>query len=459
MASDPESAPAEEGRYGLVPENVKKIEEALDDGRLEDIRSLLGSLHVADIADLIESLSDDQRRMLMGAIDHEAIPEVLSYLDETVRESLLDALEPEQVANVITKLDSDDAVDLIETLEPEDQREVLEAVPAEERAQLEDALQYPEDTAGRLMQREFVTVPVGWTVGNAIDFSRSAVDLPSDFYNIYIVDTEGKPQGSIPLSRVLRSGRETPLVSLMDRDLRLVPAVMDQEEVAFLFRKYGLIAAPVVDNGGRLVGVITFDDAVRVIEEEAEDDLLKLGGVSEDDLYSAAVDTTKARMPWLVVNLGTAFLASSVIGIFEGAIEKIVALAVLMPIVASMGGNAGTQTLTVAVRALATKELSSANARRVLGKEILVGLANGLAFASLTGIVAWIWFQDRGVGIVLALAMVANLLMAAFMGITIPLLLERLKIDPAVASGVFLTAITDVVGFGVFLGLAALFLL
>lgn len=459
MASDPESAPAEEGRYGLVPENVKKIEEALDDGRLEEIRSLLGSLHVADIADLIESLSDDQRRMLMGAIDHEVIPEVLSYLDETVRESLLDALEPEQVANVITKLDSDDAVDLIETLEPEDQREVLEAVPAEERAQLEDALQYPEDTAGRLMQREFVTVPVGWTVGNAIDFSRSAVDLPSDFYNIYIIDTEGKPQGSIPLSRVLRSGRDTPLVSLMDRDLRLVPATMDQEEVAFLFRKYGLIAAPVVDNGGRLVGVITFDDAVRVIEEEAEDDLLKLGGVSEDDLYSAAVDTTKARMPWLAVNLGTAFLASSVISIFEGAIEKIVALAVLMPIVASMGGNAGTQTLTVAVRALATKELSSANARRVLGKEILVGLANGLAFALLTGIVAWIWFQDRGVGIVLALAMVANLLMAAFMGITIPLLLERLKIDPAVASGVFLTAITDVVGFGVFLGLAAIFLL
>lgn len=459
MANDPESTSAEEGRYGFVPENVKKIEEALDDGRLEEIRSLLGSLHVADIADLIESLSDDQRRTLMAAIDHESIPEVLSYLDETVRESLLDALEPEQVANVITQLDSDDAVDLIETLEPEDQREVLDAVPAEERAQLEDALQYPEDTAGRLMQRELVKVPVGWTVGNAIDFSRSDVDLPSDFYNLYIVDAEGKPQGSIPLSRVLRSGRETPLVSLMDRDLRLVPAVMDQEEVAFLFRKYGLIAAPVVDNGGRLVGVITFDDAVRVIEEEAEDDLLKLGGVSEDDLYSAAVDTTKARMPWLVVNLGTAFLASSVIGIFEGAIEKIVALAVLMPIVASMGGNAGTQTLTVAVRALATKELSSANARRVLGKEILVGLANGLAFASLTGIVAWIWFQDRGVGIVLALAMVANLLMAAFMGITIPLLLERLKIDPAVASGVFLTAITDVVGFGVFLGLAALFLL
>jgi len=459
MANDPESTSAEEGRYGFVPENVKKIEEALDDGRLEEIRSLLGSLHVADIADLIESLSDDQRRTLMAAIDHESIPEVLSYLDETVRESLLDALEPEQVANVITQLDSDDAVDLIETLEPEDQREVLDAVPAEERAQLEDALQYPEDTAGRLMQRELVKVPVGWTVGNAIDFSRSDVDLPSDFYNLYIVDAEGKPQGSIPLSRVLRSGRDTPLVSLMDRDLRLVPATMDQEEVAFLFRKYGLIAAPVVDTGGRLVGVITFDDAVRVIEEEAEDDLLKLGGVREDDLYSAAVDTTKARMPWLAVNLGTAFLASSVIGLFEGAIEKIVALAVLMPIVASMGGNAGTQTLTVAVRALATKELSSANARRVLGKEILVGLANGLAFALLTGIVAWIWFQDRGVGIVLALAMVANLLMAAFMGITIPLLLERLKIDPAVASGVFLTAITDVVGFGVFLGLAALFLL
>ncbi len=459
MTTDPESVSAEEGRYGLVPENVKKIEEALDDGRVKEIRSLLSPLHVADIADLIESLSDDQRRVLMGAIDHDVIPEVLSYLDETVRESLLDALEPAQVANVITQLDSDDAVDLIETLEPEDQREVLDAVPAEERAQLEDALQYPEDTAGRLMQRELVAVPVGWTVGNAIDFTRSTVDLPSDFYNIYIVDTEGKPQGAIPLSRVLRSGRDVPLVSLMDRDLRLVPATMDQEEVAFLFRKYGLIAAPVIDTTGRLVGVITFDDAVRVIEEEAEDDLLKLGGVSEDDLYSAAVDTTKARMPWLAVNLATAFLASSVIGIFEGAIEKIVALAVLMPIVASMGGNAGTQTLTVAVRALATKELSSANARRVLGKEVLVGFANGLAFALLTGIVAWIWFQDRGVGIVLGLAMVANLLMAAFMGITIPLLLERFKIDPAVASGVFLTAITDVVGFGVFLGLAALFLL
>ncbi|MEZ5647605.1 MAG: magnesium transporter [Alphaproteobacteria bacterium] len=459
MASGLESPPAEEARFGLAPDIAKKIEEALEAGRTSDIHTLISPLHVADIADLIESLPDERRRMVMASLDADVIPEVLSYLDEVVREDLLESLEPEQVAKAITKLDSDDAVDLIETLEPDEQREVLDAVPAEERAQLEDALQYPEDTAGRLMQRELVAVPIGWTVGDTIDFTRTATDLASDFYDVYIIDAAHKPLGAVPLSRVLRSSRDISLADIMDRELRLVPATMDQEEVAYLFRKYGLIAAPVVDNQGRLVGVITFDDAVRVIEEEAEDDLLKLGGVREDDLYSATVDTTKARMPWLAVNLGTALLSSAVIGLFEGAIERIVALAVLMPIVASMGGNAGTQSLTVAVRALATKELGSANARRVLGKEVLVGLANGLTFALLTGAVAWIWFRDIGVGTVLAMAMIANLMIAAFMGVTIPLVLERLKIDPAVASGVFLTAITDVVGFGVFLGLAALFLL
>jgi magnesium transporter len=325
-------------------------------------------------------------------------------------------------------------------------------------------LTYPEDSAGRLMQRELVAIPSYWTVGETIDFMRQAAErdadeLPEEFYDIFVVDPKHQPLGTVPLSRVLRTKRPVKVSDLMASEIRPVPVTMDQEDVAFLFRQYDLASAPVVSEDGRLVGVVTHDDVVDVIDEEAEEDLMRMGGVTGTDLYRAAIDTTRSRFSWLVVNLATAIVASIVIGLFEGTIQQIVALAVLMPIVASMGGNAGTQTLTVAVRALAMKELTASNALRIVGKEVLVGGFNGLLFAVLMGIVAWLWFASPEIGIVIAAAMMINLIVAGFAGVAIPVGLDRTGIDPAVGSVVLLTTITDVVGFAVFLGLAALFLL
>jgi len=309
------------------------------------------------------------------------------------------------------------------------------------------------------MQREVVVVPSAWTIGETIDYMRAAEDLPDDFYDLYIVNPKHHPIGFIPLSRALRTRRPVRLTEIMNTDMKTVPLDMDQEEVAYLFRQYGLVSAPVVDDAGRLVGVITVDDIVHVIGEEVEEDIMKLAGVQEGDLYSAMLDTTRSRFPWLVVNLATAVAASLVIGLFEGTIQQVVALAVLMPIVASMGGNAGTQTLTVAVRAIAMKDLTEATARRFVGKEILVGAVNGILFAALTGIVAWLWFGQPAIGLVIAAAMVVNMIVAGLSGTLIPLGLERLGVDPAIASSVFLTTVTDIVGFFAFLGLAAAVLL
>ena len=336
----------------------------------------------------------------------------------------------------------------------------MKAIPATDRALIEEGLAYPEDSAGRLMQRELVAIPTFWTVGETIDhMRRSAEDrpdaLPNDFYDIFVVDPGYRPVGSIPLSRLLRTRRPVPLTDIMQTEMRVIDTNTDQEDVAFLFRQRDLTSAPVVDGGGRLAGVITIDDVVDVIDEEYEDDIMRLGGVIQDDLYSAAVETVRSRFTWLLVNLGTAIVASLVIGLFDATIEQMVALAVLMPIVASMGGNAGTQTLTVAVRALAMKELTAANAMRVIGKEILVGAVNGVLFAILTGLVAWAWFSSLPIALIIGLAMIINMIVAAFAGALIPLALERAGVDPAVASGVFLTTVTDVVGFFAFLGLAA----
>ena len=368
------------------------------------------------------------------------------------------------VAAAIGELDTDDAVEVIETLDDEAQQRVLEAVAPEDRIILEDGLTYPEESAGRLMQRELVAVPSYWSVGQTIDFMRDAAEsdgeeLPDDFYDIMVVDPAHRLLGTVPLSRVLRNKRPVKVEALMDPDKRVVPVTMDQEDVALLFRQYGLVSAPVVDPSGRLVGVITVDDVVDVIDDEAEEDIMHLGGVSEIDIYSAAIETTRSRFSWLAINLLTAILASIVISFFTVTIEKIVALAVLMPIVASMGGNAGTQALTVAVRSLAMKDLPPSNALRVVGKEVLVGSFNGILFAALTGVVAWVWFGSPALGVVIALAMIINMVVAGLAGTTIPLVLERAGIDPAVASGVVLTTITDVVGFSAFLGLAALILL
>ena len=459
-ANDRDTVTAEE-TFALPDEVVRNVMDALDRGDTAKVEEIIQPLHYADVADLLEHLSSSDRRLTIEIIRPHLEAETLSELDEDLRAEVVEQLGTKEVAAAISELATDDAVDLIDSLSEEARQEVLDAVPLSDRVMVQQALAYREDSAGRFMQREFVAVPQFWTVGEIIDYLRTAEDLPEDFYDLFVVDPRHRPVGTVPLSRVLRTTRPVSVGEIMEakQEFFTVPVTMDQEEVAFLFRQQDLVSVPVVDDGGRLVGVITIDDVVDVIDEEHEEDLMHLGGVSEDDLYRAVLATTKSRFSWLVVNLGTAIIASLVIAVFEATIEQIVALAVLMPIVASMGGNAGTQTLTVAVRALATHELTLANALRVIGKEILVGGVNGVLFAILAAVVAGVWFQSVGLGLVMAAAMVINLVVAGFAGTLIPLGLALRGVDPAVASAVFLTTLTDVVGFFAFLGLAAWFLL
>jgi magnesium transporter len=445
--------------YGLRNEQVARIRDALDTGDVSAVQDVAGELHAADVADLIEALNPDERVEMVRHLGASFDPEALPYVDPAVREEVLDHIGPRALASALSALESDDAVDIFEDLDPEFQQRILTQIPEGYRLILEEAIAFPEESAGRLMQREVAVIPMGWTVGETIDFMRSARNLPPDFYDLFVVDPKHKPQGIVPISRILRTKRATPITDVMEDDLKVVPYTMDQEEVAYLFRQYGLVSAPVVDDANRVIGMITVDDIVHVIDEEAEDDLMKLGGVGESDLYGRVMETTRSRATWLVVNLGTAVLASVVIGLFEATLQQAVALAVLMPIVASMGGNAGTQTLTVAVRAIAMKDLTPANVMRFIGKELTVGFLNGVVFALLTGLVAWLWFGQLGIGIIIGLAMIVNMIVAGLSGTLVPITLEKLKIDPAVASGVFLTTITDVVGFFAFLGLAALFIL
>lgn len=449
-----------ERSYGVDESLVRTCEIALSVGRIDELDGLIEGLHASDLADLLEELSTESRRVLFDHVRDRLDPELLTHLDDVVREDVLEQLEPAEVAAVITELETDDAIDVFEDVAEADQASVLARLSPSDRALVEQALTYPEDSAGRLMQRELVTVPKDWSVGNSIDYMRErAANLPRDFYEIYVVDDDRVPVGTIPLSRLMRNQRDVRIDDIMMTDLRTAHVELDQEEAALMFRQYALLSAPVVNDDGQLVGVITADDIVHVIHEEAEEDFLRLGGVQEDDFYEAVFDTTKSRFSWLLVNLGTAITASLVIGLFDAAIEKVVALAILMPIVASMGGNAGTQTLTVAVRALAMKELTPANAARILGKEVVVGGINGMAFAVVMGLIAWFWFGEPVIGYIIAAAMAFNLLIAGFAGVTIPIALERLRIDPAVGSAVVLTTITDVVGFFSFLGLAAIILL
>jgi len=446
--------PPEVALYGLTPAVEQAILDAVDAGRPNQIRGLIRPLHPADVADLLSRLDVNRRRAAIEAIRTRFDPEILPYLDEAVREDVFEVMGTRDVAAALTELDSDDAVDLMTDLGEEERHRLLEAVPAAERVVLEQGLTYPEYSAGRLMQREVVAVPTHWTVGQTIDFMRTEAELPENFQEIYVVSAGNRLDGVILLSRLLRSKRPVRVADIMATEPRSVPPATDQEEVAQMFRRYGLVSTPVVDENGRLLGRITVDDIVDVIDEEAEDDLLKLGGVSESDIASGLVETARARFVWLLVNLATAFVAASVIHMFEDTIEQVVALAVLAPIVASMGGNAGTQSLTVAVRALAMREIGRTNALRVIVKEGALGIINGALFGAIVGLVAYAWFGRPMLGVVIGLALILNLLAAGLAGMTIPLILERLGVDPAVASGVFLTTVTDVVGFFAFLGLA-----
>jgi magnesium transporter len=438
-------------------EFVEEIARAIAASDTAFLRAVVAELHEADLGDLIAALQPDDRVSLVELTGTDFDFSALNEVDDTVREEILDELEPETVAEGVRELESDDAVELLEALDEEEQEEILEKLPPSERDALERSLEYPENSAGRRMQTEFIAVPPDWTVGQVIDFMRNASNLPERFYEIYVVDGEQHWQGAVSLDALLRSPESAPLADLFDEDRRRVSVMDDQEEVARLFGKYNLVAAPVVDTGNRLVGVITIDDVVDVIEEEADEEIKALGGITSDEELSDNVWTiARGRFNWLLVNLATAFLASSVLGLFEGQLEKMVALAVLAPIVASQGGNAATQTMTVAVRALATRELGANNAIRVVVREALVGLVNGLAFAIITGVAAVAWFRIPGLGVVIGLAIVCNLVAGALGGILIPMVLERVRADPAVASGTFVTTVTDVVGFFSFLGIATL---
>ncbi|MDA0721552.1 MAG: magnesium transporter [Proteobacteria bacterium] len=445
--------------FGITDRTVADVLNAVMQGDAAAIDALLDPLHPADIAHLIEQIDSRERRDLLtlwqGGIDGD----ILSELDENLREEIIQQLRPDELATALRDLDSDDVVDLVEYLGEDQQEAVLDALDASDRVVVEQALSYPEESAGRHMQSELVRAPEHWTVGEAIDYLRSDVVLPDQFYHIILVDPRLKAVGYVTLGRILSHARATPLRDLTEETFRTFHVAQGVEEVAQAINHYHLITAPVVDDDGRVVGVITIDDAMAFLEEEAEEDILRLAGVGEGSLSDNVFETTKQRFPWLAVNLLTAILASLVISLFEETIAGLVALAVLMPIVASMGGNAGTQSLTVAVRALATRDLTPSNVWRVIRREALVGMLNGLAFAAVMGVVGTIWFDAPMLGVVIAVAMVVNLLVAGLAGIGVPVVMDRFGIDPALASGTFVTTVTDVVGFFAFLGLASVMLL
>jgi len=446
------------GEDGAVrADYVERVAQAIAAADSTVLRELVSDLHESDLGDLIEVLDPELRPRLVALMGHDFDFTALTQVDDTVREEILEELPAEAVAEGVREIDSDDAVAILEDLPKDEQREILEQLPPHERVALARSLLYPENSAGRRMQTEFIAVAPAWTVGQAIDYMRETPDLPDRFWELYVVDAEHKLKGTVALDRVLRTKRPVPMAELLDEELHRVRVTDDQEDVARLFERYDLVSAPVVDESDRLVGVITFDDIVDVIEEEAEEDIKALGGVRrEEELSDPVWAIARGRFNWLLVNLATAFLASSVLGLFEGELQKMVALAVLAPIVASQGGNAATQTMTVAVRALATRELSTANAGRIIFREVLVGLVNGLAFAVITGVAAAAWFKVADLGLVIGLAMICNLLAAALGGILVPLVLYHFRADPAVSSGVFVTTVTDVVGFFSFLGIATL---
>ena len=435
---------------------VERVAAAVEGNNKAALADLIGGWHEADLGDLLAALDADLRPRLIELLGAGFDFKALTELDEAARADVLDQLPPIAVILGIRELETDDAVAILESLPKDRQKDILERLPHPKRVALARSLEYPEDSAGRRMQTEYIAVRPDTTVGQTIDYMRETPDLPDRFYEIYITDRSHRLLGAVALDRLLRAKRPVPISELMHEDLHHVSAAEDQEEVARLFERYDLVAAPVVDEAERLVGVITVDDVVDVIEEEAEEDLKALGGVRGEELSDPVAAVARRRFNWLLVNLATAFLASSVLGLFEGQLQKMVALAVLAPIVASQGGNAATQTMTVVVRALAVRELSSANMWQTIRREVLVGFVNGLAFAVITGVAAVAWFKVADLGIVIGLAMLCNLVAGALGGILIPLALNRSGSDPAVSSGVFVTTVTDVVGFFSFLTIATL---
>ena len=451
---DPRTEPDEDDDFSLP---ARLFDDVLDAVALD---ALLDPLHPADVADLLEQIDTRDRKALLAMWKGGMDGDILSELDDNLRDEVIRLLAPSELAQAVRDLESDDVVDLIEDMDEEERANVLAALTVSDRAAVEKALAYPEHSAGRMMQVEVARAPRHWTVGEAIDYLRSDVALPDQFYHIILIDARAKPVGYVTLGRLLSSHRGTKLTDITEDSFRTFHVEDEQGAVAYAFNQYHLISAPVLDDDDRLVGVITIDDAMEALDDEHEEDILRLAGVGgESELSDSIRETTRQRFPWLAVNLVTAILASLVISLFEGTIEALVALAVLMPIVASMGGNAGTQSLTVAVRAIATRDLTGSNVWRVVRREVAVGAINGCIFAVVMGIIGIVWFGSPMLGLVIAMAMVVNLVIAGLAGTGIPVLLEKFGVDPALASGAFVTTVTDIVGFFAFLGLAATLLL
>ena len=426
---------------------------------LQFINQTLKDLHPSDVANLIENLSYDTREKLIEIESFSIAPEIFIEFNESIQSEVLQLISIDSISNIIKRLESDDAVSILENLEPDRKNLILDKLPPKDRFLLEEGLSYPEDSAARVMQREFTAIPSDWTVGQTIDYLRESKDLPHEFLEIFIVDNDFKPIGIVPSSRVLRTSRDLKMNSIMIEMPVLISANMDQEEVGHTFENYNLVSAGVVNKNNKLVGMITADDVVTVVQEEAEEDVLRLAGVGDEEITDSVMLKTKRRFNWLLLNLFTALLATWVISNFGASIEQMVALAFLMPIVASMGGNAGMQTLAVTIRAIATKELSKSNFNRVVGKEFLIGILNGIIFAVITAVIVQLWFKQLNLSLLIAVSMVLNMIVAGLFGILVPVSLKKLNIDPALASSVFVTTITDVIGFLSFLGLGSLYFL
>ena len=458
--TDLHEAPAAETQLDeddrLRPEFVRDVIARVEAGDSEGARDLCGPLHPADLADLFELVPAEMRSPLAVALGEMFDGDVLAEMNDHVREGVIDGLDAAQVADIASELDTDDAVAIIEDMDDADQAAVLRALDPDDRAAIEAALSYPEESAGRLMQRELIAVPEHMTVGQVIDWLRENPELTTDFWEVFVVDPQHHPIGSCQLSWILRTPRGIAIADVMKREQTLIPVDMDQEEVALRFQKYALISAAVVDEDGRLVGMITVDDIVHVIQQEAGEDILRLSGAGDGDINQPILESYKGRVRWLIANLATALVASTIIALFEGTIAKMVALATLMPIVAGVGGNAGTQTMAVAVRAIATNQLTDSNTRRTILRELRIALLNGATVAAIIGVGVGLVFGNPALGGVIAAAMMTNIFVAGLAGVLVPVLLDRLDQDPAVASSVFVTMTTDSMGFLAFLGLATL---
>ena len=451
----------EDDSFILSDSVIQNIEEDIEQGHEEAVETAVSNLSASDCAELLEKVSNDNRQIILGQHASAIDPDTYVELDSELCKDVLEDMEAPQVAKLLSSLESDDALEVIENLDADFQQEVIRKLPVKIRISMEEGLSFPENSAGRLLQREFVAIPQSWTVGETIDSLKatSEDDIPEFFSDIFIVTSDYQVSGKVPLSRLIRAENQEKLDTLVQEEIYSVPALMDQEEVAQIFRRENLLSAAVVDSDEKMIGVITIDDIVDVIDEEAQDDILKLAGVKKPNIYRDVIATSRSRFGWLMINLLTAILASIVISLFDATIQQIVALAILMPIVASMGGNAGTQALTVAVRALAMREVSNINSSRIIWKETIVGTLNGIVFAMIIGVITFFWFKSMELGIIIAIAMIINLIVAGLFGAGIPILLNRAGSDPAISSTVILTTVTDVIGFLVFLGLAATFLI